>query len=144
MRRHLRLHVLAILSEPDVHEDDRVEGVTTFPRGHRGMCGLAAEREVSRDGRALDQAVVRLELIIDVIMKCDIDIIEQTIAHEIRTTEKLLLGRCAEDLQRPRQLLALHRIANCNRRRDHDGAVEIVSLAVPRRIGHNLLTMRDA
>ena len=144
VRRHRRLHVLAILREADIHQHDGVERVAAFPGRDRRMRGLAAERELGRDRRALDHAVVGAEPVEDVIVEGEIDIVEQPVAHEIRTAQQLLFGGCTEDLERAGKREFLHRVADRQRGRDHHGGIGVVPLAMARRAGDDLGALRDA
>jgi hypothetical protein len=144
VRGHRRQHVFAVLRDPHVHQHNRVERVATFPRPHRGMRRLTGEIEGRRDHGRLQQAVRRRELAVDVVVERHVDVVEVAVTHEVGPAQELLFRRCTDDLDRPGQAEAFHRVAHGERRTHHHRAVDVVTFAVPGRIGDDLGLRGDA
>ena len=78
----------------------------------------------------LQKPVLRAEFIEDVRVKCDVYIVEMTVAHKIRTADELLFRRRTEKFERAGNLLRLHRGHDGQRRRRRHGAVDVMTFTM--------------
>ena len=134
MHPHRRGHVLAILGQPHIHQNDAIERVAGSPWGDTRMGRFAVKRERRGHQCALNQAVADAEIGADVIVEGRVNIVEPAVAHEVRAADKLFFRRSAKHLQRTLKTKLCHRGLRGQRTRDQHRRVDVVALAVAGRI----------
>jgi hypothetical protein len=109
VRSLLKPQMLAAEVPPDVHQLHGVERRPAAPRVGGGMRALTLERVLDRDDARPGAVSPRhVEVVADVREEADIDVLEDTGAHEIRFAAAELLRHSRPELQRSRQMLPLH------------------------------------
>ena len=137
--------MLAAEVPPDVHQLHGVERAPAAPRRAGGVRALALEAVLHRHHAAAAGVAPRCpERAADVGVEDGVHVLEDSRAHEIRLGRQQLLGDARPQHQRAGDLLALHDLLGGERGRHDHRLTAVVSLAMPRRAGHELLARDDS
>ena len=137
--------MLAAVVPADVHQFHRVERRAAAPWRRGAVRRLAFEGVFHRhQATAATVAPTGAEIRADVVVEHDVDVLEESRAHEMRLRAEQLLGHARPDHQRPRQLLALHDLLHRQRGDDVERRAGVVAFAVPRRALDERIVIRHA
>ena len=134
VRALLRAEMLAPEVPRDVHQLDRIERAAPAP-GRAGRVGAGPlEREFGADQRqATPRSPGDIQVVAHVREEHGVHVLEDALANVVRLASELLLGDAGPDVNRARDLLALHDLLDRDRRGDVHRLTGVVSLSMSRR-----------